>query len=104
MELNIAPSKIFYELTPEQLKAVATEAALKALELARQQNNQWLSLPEILNTRQAAIALGMSISTFKRRVREGFIPAHYERVGGHPYFKKTEIKEIFDSGFDTNDY
>ena len=92
---QFSASKIVIELTPEQLENLMTEAALKAVELSKQKPDHWDELPELLTSRQAADALKISISTFKRRVREGLITPYYEKPGGHPLYNKAELKELY---------
>ena len=92
---QFSASKIVVELTPEQLGNLMTEAALKAVELSKQKPDHWDELPELLTSRQAADALKISISTFKRRVREGLITPYYEKPGGHPLYNKAELKELY---------
>ncbi|HOY20345.1 MAG TPA: helix-turn-helix domain-containing protein [Haliscomenobacter sp.] len=93
---HFSASKIVYELTPEQLELLTTEAARKAVELSRVKPDHWGELPDLIPTKEAAHALSISVSTFKRRVREGLFTPHYEKSGGHPLFDKSELRTFYE--------
>lgn len=92
---NMGNTKIVIELTVEQIEAMCTMAAQKAVELSKQKPDHWDELPDLMTTTQAWNALKISVSTFKRRVNEGLIQPHYEKPGGHPLFNKADLKEMY---------
>ena len=85
-------AKIVIELTPEQLEALTTEAARKALEQFSQKD-EWDEVPEELNGRQAAKAINMPYSTFMAKVDQGVFIKNQKTPNSRPFYLKSEIME-----------
>lgn len=92
---QFSASRIVIELTPEQLEALTTDAARKALELVKVKPDQWSELPDLVPTTEAAKALNISISTFRRRVKDGLFEPIYTKKNGHPLFDKAELMDFY---------
>lgn len=74
------------ELTTPELKDLIENSMSKAIQKAKLVNQ---SVDEILNIKQAAALLGVSLPTLHKYKKKGIIP--YHKNGGRVFFKKAEL-------------